>query len=770
MHDINNKSAKNKSKDIKKILTSYLNYWYLFAIGLVICIVLAFLYLRYNAVPQYQVSSIMLVNDKGQGTTTNKGESFSDLGLVKPSGNIQDQIGILKSYNLMELVVKDLSLQVSYFMEGNVNDIEVYGDGLPINVLLNQSKTESLSYEMPITVYLKNKTTYELEVTTEDESVERTTHKFGEEINKPYGTFTIVLNSEQPFSEISKKISFKFSSVRDVTNTYTEKLTVEPEIEEGNLLILTLLDAIPQKGMDVLNKLMDVYAEEAVKYENQMSLSTIDLIDERLRLLTGELTDVEKNVESYKQQRNLTNVNANAEQYVEQAGTYRRQLVEYQTRIAVLNSIENYLQKDNDNAPTVPSSLTIEDPTLVGLISKFNDLQLQRRRLMQTTPKSNPIVVDLEEQISNLRVNIIENLKNIKEGLLITQRNLEQTTRQFESQIGNVPTVERGLNEINRQQSTKTELYLYLLQKREEEALSLAAPISNARVVDPARAGNYPVSPNKTSFYLGAIIFGLFIPFGFVYIKDKMNTKIGGIEDINSITDAPILGEIAHKESQEVVVANTKNTSAVAELFRLIRFNLKFATAGRPNKVILITSSVKGEGKTFFTINLGVSLASSGKKVVLLSFDLRAPKLTESLGIKNDKGITDYLVTDTIEVSDLIEPVTAIDGLYAIASGPIPPNTGELMLNQRVKTLIDALQERFDYVLIDSAPVGRVADAFALTDYVDSTLYLVRQNYTIKADLEDFDTTYRENKLNKPMLVLNDVKMSKEKSYGYGGK
>ncbi len=757
---------KNKEKNINKIIGGYFKYWYLFIAGFILFTSLAFLYLRYKAVSQYEISGTLLINDKDNGAGAKQSESFSDLGLIKPSRSLDDEIGILKSYTLMEEVVKNLSLQVSYFIEGDVNDIEVYAKNIPVNVLLN--KEDPVIYNLPVRMTVKNNNQFDLEYEDEKGNKHKSTHKFGQEIQQPYGTFTVVANSEIPFPEKSQTISFKFLKAKDLAEIYSEKVTVEPANENGNLLYISVLDHIKDRGKDILDELMKVYADETVKYKNKIAETMITMIDDRLSMLTGELTSVEKNVEEYKQKKNLTDVSSNAQSYVQQANDYNRQLVEVRTRIAVLNSLEEYLNQGNNDTPLAPSSLNIQEPTLVSLISSFNEMELRRRRLLQTTPSSNPLVVDLNEQLGNLKQNILENLKNIKQGLNITKNNLLNSSRSFQAQIEKVPTVERGLTEINRQQSTKQGLYLYLLQKREEEALSIAAPLSNVRIIDSARAGNYPVSPNKTSIYLGAALFGLFLPFCFVYVRKSLNTRIQSEEDIKEKTDAPILGTITHNKQKIDIVATSQNRDPIAELFRLIRFNLRFAAADKKHKVILITSGKKGEGKTFFSMNLATSLASIGKKTALLSFDLRSPALTDVFKLNHKKGITDYLTDDAIEIGDLLHPSQKIKNLFIIASGPIPPNAGELILNERTGDLINGIKNDFDYILIDSAPVGAVADALALYPYIDSTLYLVRQNFTLKDDLDLFNDFYQKKKLKNPMLVLNDTILAKNKEYGYG--
>ena len=374
---------------------------------------------------------------------------------------------------------------------------------------------------------------------------------------------------------------------------------------------------------------------------------------------------------------------------------------------------------------------------------------------MRTTPADNPLVVTLDRSLTDLRIDLLENLKNIKDGLFIAQKNVRANSYKAQAKIAKVPTAERALQTINRDQGIKQDLYLYLLQKREEEALSLEAPISNTRIIDPPKVGRFPVSPNKTSIYLGALIFGLFIPFSFVFAKDQLNNKISGIGDIEKFTNAPLLGQISHNNDRKNLIVHKNNTSAIAELFRLMRFNLSYLTMDKEKKVLLVTSSNAGEGKTFFTINFAASLALSGKKVVALSFDLRAPKLLQRLSLKEGIGITDYIIDQKWTSKDLLIKVPNYENLDVIGSGPIPADPGELMLYDRIGTLIEELKQNYDHIIIDSAPIGKVADAFAFVPNIDATVFIVRQDYSLNSN----------NKLKNIMVVLNDTNANE--NYGY---
>jgi tyrosine-protein kinase Etk/Wzc len=662
---------------------------------------------------------------------------------------------------LMQRVLTELSLNTSYFKDGRVRTTELFGQNVPIKMII--SKLDSSAYNKSITIYLKDNNNFDIE----DEEGGFTKHQFGKEIRKPYGTFTVVASSDSKSTYINEVI-VKFHDLRKLADGYNSGLKVEPVNKNASVLTLSLTSPVPEKGKAIINKLIEVYNKEAVEDKNLIAGNTIEFIDERLKFLTTELSDVEKDVEQYKRENELTDVSSEAKLYMEQASEYNKQLAEFEIQIDVLNSLNQYLKRPNTQFELVPSTLNIQDPTLMGLTARFNELQLERERLLRTTTLNNPLVENINDQLANLRVNILENLGNIKRGLTITKNNLQASSAQFQSRINQVPSIERELLEINRQQGIKEGLYLYLLQKREESALSLAASVSNSRVIDPAIATDNPISPKRSLTYLIALLIGLGIPFAGIYLKDFLNDKVQEQKDVERATNTPILGQIARASSEEAIVVTKENRSPVAEMFRLIRTNLQFAAAGKENKVLMITSSMSGEGKTFFSINLAASITLTGKKVIILGFDLRKPRLLQDLNLADGPGISNYLVSDAITLDEIIRPVNGVNGLYVIGSGPIPPNPAELMLGPKVGKLLDILKDNFDHIILDTAPVGQVADAFTLAPYIDSTLYLVRYNYTQKTQLEIINNIYTSNKLGHPMIVLNDAVIESRYSYGYG--
>jgi tyrosine-protein kinase Etk/Wzc len=755
------KPEQSEGKDLKNILLQYVRYWYWFLLCTVLAIAVAFAYLRYYAVPQYRVYSTMLVKDDKSGQGFSNTDALNDLSTFKSARNIENETEVLKSKSLMQRVVSELGLFTSYIIEGRVVDREIYGQGVPIKILINT--VDSTAAGKTFAIELKPGNIFALD----DHSGKVTTYSFGQQIQKPYATFTVV--STTALNNSTSRIIVRFQDIQQIASHYNQSIAIQPISKSGSVLSLSLVDPVPDKAKNIINKLMDVYNKEAIEDKNLMATNTLKFLDERLQYVTTDLLGVEKDVAKYKSQNGLTDIVTQASDYTSQASSYSKQLSDWAIQIEVLQSIESYLKKGGSQYSMVPSTLGIQDPTLLGLIGKFNELQMERERMLRTTQPNNPLVQSMSEQLANLRINILENLRNIKRGLEITSNNLKASSGLFQSKVRRVPSMEQALLEINREKSIKQNIYVYLLQKREETALSLAATASVARVIDPAMGGDYPISPNGQTIYLMALLLGLGIPFATLYVRSLLNTKVQTQQDVTNVVSAPILGEIAHNgKNQDSVVITTGNRSPIAEMFRLIRSNLNFAALGKEQTTLLVTSSRSGEGKTFFSINLAASLAITGKSVVLLDLDLRNPTIAKKLRLTNGSGITDYLVSSTIFLKDIVKHSEVTPGLSIITSGSLPPNPAELIMSAKFTHLIQELKETFDYIIIDTPPVGQVADALTISSLIDYTIYLVRYNFTHKAWLSIVKNLYKAKMLGNIMLVLNDATEKNGSNYGYG--
>ena len=746
--------------DIKGILIKYLNYWYLFLLGILVSVGTAFLYLRYS-VPLYSVSSTLLVKDYQNNPDVFGNAAFHDIELFNTFKNIKNEIYVLKSQRLMRETLAELEMNTSFYVEGKVKTSELYGNSLPIKIFVHSLKPDGFYKFVKFQIIGNNK--FEL---VENEN-KINTYSFGQKITTDFAEFTVIANSTIEES-MPKKVIVQFHDINSLAGIYSSKLNVALLDKESSVLQISLNDPQPEKAKDIVNKLIEVYNKETIEDKNQIAANTIEFIDERLKFLTNELVAVEKDVEEYKRQNKLADVSSSAELYLQKASNYNQQLADLEIHLDVLKSIETYLKRSQNQYDLAPTTLNIDDPILYGLINKFNELQIEREKILRETKPNNPLVLNISSQLENLRLNILENISNIQGNLQITKRNLQASSSQFESRIQQVPAIERELLEINREQGIKQGLYLYLLEKREEAALSLAATAPSSRVIDAAMGSIFPVSPKSRLIYIIAFLMGLGVPLGFIYVKELLNDKVQDKQGVERVTKAPILGEIAHKQTGETLVVKEDSRTPVAELFRLIRSNLQYATPGKENKVLLVTSSMSGEGKTFFSINLAATLALVGKKVLIIDFDLRKPRLASYLGLPNDLGITNYLISDKFSPKELIRPSKIFENLFLVSAGPIPPNPAELLQSPKVGDLIKQLKNDFDYVLVDTSPVGQVADALSLNPYIDSSIYLVRYDYTNKKQLSLVEDIYANKKLKNLMIVLNDAKKKNGYGYGYG--
>jgi tyrosine-protein kinase Etk/Wzc len=746
-------------------MRNYIRYWYFILLGAIVGLTGAYLYLRYVAIPKYSITSSILIREEGAAPTLSGLTNTSSEELLKPKQSVDNEVQLLRSRSLMLRVVEELALYASYYTQPNKPKTELYEKNLPVAVS-PLSTLQPTAYEQSVRVFPKADSSFTLQEGTTTVG----TYRLGQQITRPYGTLMLVptLYFSTQVAAYPQGIAIVFSNPQDVAEDYNQLLTVSSANKDASVLNLSLISPVPAKGRDIMNKLLQVYNKEAVEDKNEASASKLTFLDRRIKSLGSELSGVEQSVESYQRQQGIADVGTQTSSNVEQESALQTKLNDWATQIQVLQSIENYLNSQNSQYRLVPSTLGIQDQTLLGLINQFNGLQVERERLLRTNQENNPLVLTTNEQLAGLRTKILENLRNIKNGLIITSRNLQNSSGQVRAKINSAPVVQRTLQAKERERSLRQNIYLYLMQKREEAALALSATVSNSRVIDPATVSDLPVSPNRKMTYLLGLLLGMGLPLSLLYAKGQLNNKVETKAEIEELTTTPILGEIARKRGGSTVVVSRDNRSALAEMFGLVRANLNFATAGRENKVTLITSTVPGEGKSFISINLSNSLVVMGKKVVLLDLDLRKPSIAHELSVRTEPGITDYLVSDRLAIDDILQTSSSTPGLFIISAGSMPPNPAELLASPKLAFLLQELAERFDHILIDTPPIGLVADAFSLAPLANSTICVVRYNYTQREHVKAIEALYANKKFNSLMLVLNDSRTSVSNYYGYG--
>lgn len=746
--------------DILKEVMKYIRYWYVFLFTISLSLIAAFFFIQ-SSIPSYKISSTLLIKESTGTNNRVKESAFSDLDMFHSFSTVQNEIEVLRSRDLLYKVLKSLSLETSYAVKGLFSKKELYGQSLPVIVTTHQIAHSAYS-KKELSIELIDSNSFYL-----IDSTDRKSFRFGQIIQHP--EYTISVMKGPSFSLPHKPIMIEFKDLNSMAEAYSlGGLVVFPVVKDANTIVLNLEDAVPQRGVDILSKLIETYNLDNVQNKGMIARSTINFIDNRLKYLSEDLTGVEQDVESYKRQNMVTNLNSDAQVSVQNSGNYSQQLGSIEVQIAVIRSIEKYLKQSDNKAGLVPSVLTLQDQTLTALTGKYNDLQIEKQRLLRTVRPNNPLVIGINEQLAGLKTNLSEALANVKKGLSLERNSLMARTSKYTEEIKRMPAIERGLLERSRAQSVKEGLFHYLLQKREETALSLSSTVPNSEVIDKPAFNSNPVSPKTSLIYLASFLAGCILPVCVIYCKDLLSSKVQDISEVKSIEGIRILGELCHRKKQEDLIMQQDSRTTMSELFRYIRMNLNFINIDNQNKVLLITSSMMGEGKTFFSINLGMSMAFINKKVVLLEFDLRKPDLLDYIGLTKDIGLSDYLTSDRHSLDDILVQSAQSPNLYVIGCGTNPENPSELLMSYKISELIRELRERFDYVIVDTSPVGQVADAFSLATYTDASIYLVRYNFTNTYQLEILRDIVSNNKLKNVQVVFNDAKLENGNAYGYG--
>lgn len=750
---------KEKELDLRLFFLKYLRYWYWFVLALLITLGGAFFYLQY-AIPVYKVSATLLIKDEKKGTS-NTNEILKELDMFSGSKIVENEIEVLKSKVLAEKVIDDLNLTVSYYSEGWIRDSELFRKS---PVTLNYLSLKDIAYTEAL--YIKLVDSQYFELLDENKSLIGK-YIYTQSLNNSYGRFRVFLNN--PKAKSGELIKIKFVRRESLVQSFVNKIQVELINIKSTVLQLSLEDAVPDKGKIILAKLIDVYTYSSLEDKNSEATNTLRFIGERLQLITGELKDVEKDVEQYKTSQGITDLSAEGNLFLEKVKDNDSKLSEVDIQLKVLDGVERYLASGQNNV--APATLMVNDPILTSFIEKLGELELQRERTSRTVQAGNPFLETINTQIANTKQAIRENVANQKKGLIITRNGLQGNNNRFESAIRTIPRKEREFVNIQRQQNIKESLYLLLLQKREETALSYASTVTDSRVVDTPHSTPKPVKPTPTIIYIISLLAGVLVPAAVINIKDLLNDKVQSRKDIENATGLAIFGEVAQKlKEMEGSMIDTKSRSFLSEQFRALRTNLQYVNTNSSGKgtVLLFTSSTSGEGKSFVTLNLASSLASLDKKVVVLELDLRKPKLSSYMGESRENGISNYLVGATNE-TDIIK-ATKINNLFLVSSGPIPPNPAELLSNGRIETLIKVYRETFEYVLIDTPPVGLVTDAMILSPYIDVCFYLVRHEITQKTNLNILNDLKKFEKFKSLNVIFNGVnyKNSQEYRYGYG--
>ena len=742
--------------DLRGIAYRYIRNWYLFLIFLLLAFIGAFFYLLYSR-PVYDVSSVVLIKDDKKGLGGN--DFLKDLEMMGGNKIVENEMEVFKSRSLMKEVVESLRLNVIYTKKANPIDVDLY-DKSPIWMQIEQMKNPVYNQKFIVRLLDHEK----FEILIEDKNFG--TYAFGQVVYQPLlGKFRVFSNTIA--FKNNEDIGVQFANIDGIIQGNLSKLDVSLLNQKSTVIKLSYQETSPNRGKDILRKLHEEYILASLGDKNTEASNTLRFIDERLRLISSELTVVEKDVEVYKSAAGFTDISSESNLFLEKVKETDSKLNEVDIQVKVLEGVEKFLNTPGSNVSSVTSM--INDPSLSLLINKLSELELQREKYARTVQAGNPLLETVNTQVANTKAAIRENINNQKKGLIISRTNLASLNRSIEASIRGIPKKEREFVSIKRQQGIKESLYLLLLQKKEETAISYASTVSDSRLIDEAFVSASPIKPIPNTIYLIALLIGLAIPILIINIKGLLNDKISSRTELEQKTNnIPILGEVGSKpKSITGPLLDTKSNNFIAEQFRILRTNLQYLIQGQKAcKKILLTSSISGEGKSFIAVNLAASLASAGQRVVLINLDIRKPKLHEYLNLPNNKGIVNYLIGQG-RVSDFVQ-LTSEPNLSFVASGPIPPNPAELLSSTKLQAFIQELENDYQYIIIDCSPNGLVTDAQLAAPLVDATIFVVRHEYTPQRAMVPLSNLYREKKFPSLTVIYNGVKGGASYGYGYG--
>ncbi|WP_224490260.1 GumC family protein [Robertkochia flava] len=766
MQDFQVTEAEEQEVSIKEMVGRYLRYWPWMVLGVVLAVTTAFIYLRYT-VPTYSTSARIIISDSNNGGASSEVAALQNLGVLNNlnTSSIENEVEILQSERLLKPVVENLGLNVEYYREGRIKRLEVYGE--------QPFKVKVLSYNTAVGLPASDLTFTLLDAETVSIADDKGIHDYalGEVIDLEFAEIMVVPNFDEEVLPESRKSDFQvhFFTIDEVAMRLAQEVKVMPSKKGSTVMEISLVHPITKKAEAIVNELIEQYNKDAIADNNLIAKNTSDFIESRLKIIAGELDSVETDKVDFKVSNRLVDVEGQASGISAASQEVMKAQLDLNTRISVIHSLVSYLG-ERDNAKLLPVNLGESGSS--ALVEQYNTLVMERNELRKHTTEKNPVLKTMDAQIDELRGTVLESLRTEIKTLEIALQDLKSRERLVDAKMAAAPVKEKQFRDIERQQSIKEALYLFLLEKREEASISMAINEPKAKVVNYARSSIKPVSPKKEQILGGAFVLGLIFPLLIVYVRELLNDKIQTRKDIESrVANVPIVGELPSVDDKEEQFIANDGRSILAESFRILRTNLQYMFIDREEgagaKTILVTSTTKGEGKSLTAANLAISLAGTGKKVVLIGADLRNPQLGRYFEHdRNQTGLSNYLFKESIDLRDIVS-ASEVNGLDLITSGSIPPNPAELLLSKRTGELFDTLKQEYDYIVIDTAPLLLVTDTFLINKYADVVLYVMRSGYTEIRFTDFIKDTLKTKKLEKVALVLNDVSMA---DFGYGNK
>lgn len=763
--------------NIQELLFRYLIHWPWFVISIIICIACAWGYLRLTT-PIYNISATVLIKDEKKGGGASMSSDLEKMGLegfVSSSSNVDNEIEVLRSKSLAREVVNNLGLFVTYMDEDEFPSKELYHTS-PVLVSLTHQEADKLPGRMEINMILQPTGALGVQITVGEKEYRKQFDKLPAVFPTDEGTIAFFANNDTLSAVCPENITKErhitafINRPFSVLKEYVSSLSIAPTSKTTSVVVISLENTNTRRGRDYINKLLEMYNINANNDKNEVAQKTAEFIDERIGIISKELGSTEQDLENFKRSAGITDLSSEAQIALTGNAEYEKKRVENQTQINLVMDLQRYMK--GNEYEVLPSNIGLQDAASAGAIDRYNQMLVERKRLLRTSTENNPTIINLDTSIRAMRTNVQATLDATLKGLQITKEDLAREASRYSRRINDAPTQERQFVSIARQQEIKSGLYLMLLQKREENAITLAATANNAKIIDEALADDNPISPKKTIVYLAALVLGVGLPVGVIYLIGLTKFKIEGRADVEKLTSLPVVGDIplADEKTGSIAVFENQN-NLMSETFRNVRTNLQFMLENGKN-VILVTSTISGEGKSFISANLAISLSLLGKKVVIVGLDIRKPGLNKVFNIpKKEHGITQYLTNTTANLMDFVQPSDINKNLFILPGGTVPPNPTELLARGGLEKAIETLKANFDYVILDTAPVGMVTDTLLIGRVADLSVYVCRADYTHKAEFTLINELAENNKLPNLCIAVNGLDLNSRKYgyyYGYG--
>lgn len=742
-----------------KMWTKYLPYWPLFLLFAILSITAAVLYLRYST-PMYQATASLIIKDEKKGNEDSK--LMESLNMINAKKIIENEIEVIKSRTVIDTVVAKLRLYAPVYKQGKIRDIPVYRNSPLLIEALNIDSIPSNEDQLFFTL---NKESGTVRINHEQDFL------LGEWVDTKYGKLRFTESSSYVDPEPDKPYYFLLTDKKTTTENILDHLKVTATNKLSSVIELKYRDKLPILSEDILNEIIVAYNNVLIQEKNALAKSTLAFIESRLNVVGADLDQIESKIQQYKGSSGAVDIGAQGQIFLQNVGTNDQRISDLDMQLSVIDLLEFQISQDDNNTGILPASLGVSDPTLSQLVSSLHNSQLEREKLKKTVAENNPILVSVNDQIAATKKRIIENIESFRRGIESSKVSLNKANSEYKSLLQGIPTQERELLDISRDKSIKSDIYSFLLQKREESELSYASKISDSRMVNYAQASDIPVSPNRIIVYASLFLAIFAFPIGLVGARETFNTSILFRQDIESSTTVPIIGELMQNKSGRSLVIEAGKRSYGAEEFRKIRYALSHHGIGHNKNTVLITSSISGEGKSYVAANLAISFSLTGKRVILVDLDLHNSSLGDIFSLAKEKGVTDYL-SGEIHLSDFVKKIPEFENLFFLNAGSATTDPSELIANGRIKHLFHKLQNDYDLVVIDTAPSILVADAYLLSQLCTTTVYVVRHDYTPKSLLKTFDINNKTTPLKDPVIIFNGIKtrgyLNTTYSFGYG--